>query len=179
MANYRMNKLQIGGNTYECAEWYGVCSTAGATQAKTVIISGITSQQIAEGCRVVITFTQEQGYNGTPTLNINLTGARSIMTHNVTPAGYREWRAGQIIAFVLYQGYWVIEDGGHAGTAFYGKTKLSNTIADDQTTALTPKAVYDAGYATTSQIPTKVSDLNNDSGFLTLSTLPVWDGSVT
>lgn len=28
-------------------------------------------------------------------------------------------------------------------------------------------------------IPSKTSDLTNDSGFLTLSTLPVWDGSVT
>lgn len=28
-------------------------------------------------------------------------------------------------------------------------------------------------------IPTKVSDLTNDSGYLTLSTLPIWDGSVT
>ena len=27
-------------------------------------------------------------------------------------------------------------------------------------------------------IPTKTSDLQNDSGFLTLSTLPVYDGSV-
>ena len=179
MANYRMNKIAIGSNTYECAEWYGVCSTSAGTQAKTVGIKGFYSAQLVEGCRVVVAFTQEQAYNGTPTLNINSTGARSIMTHNITPAGYREWRAGQIIAFVLYQGYWVIEDGGHADTAFYGKAKLSNTIADDATMALTPKAVYDAGYATTSQIPTKVSDLNNDSGFLTLSTLPVWDGSVT
>ena len=28
-------------------------------------------------------------------------------------------------------------------------------------------------------IPTKVSDLTNDSGYLTLSTLPIWDGSVS
>lgn len=28
-------------------------------------------------------------------------------------------------------------------------------------------------------VPTKVSDLTNDSGFLTLADLPVWDGSVT
>lgn len=31
----------------------------------------------------------------------------------------------------------------------------------------------------TTVIPSKVSDLTNDSGFLTLATLPIWDGSVT
>ena len=90
-----------------------------------------------------------------------------------------EWSPSNPITFV-YNGYnWVIINGTHATTTYWGKTKLSNTISNDSTIALTPKAVYNAGYATTSQIPTKVSDLNNDSGFLTLSTLPVWDGSVT
>ena len=39
------------------------------------------------------------------------------------------------------------------------KTDLSNTISNDSTKALTPKAVYDAG-------------------FLTLETLPIYDGTV-
>lgn len=30
----------------------------------------------------------------------------------------------------------------------------------------------------TKTIPTKVSDLTNDSGFLTLATLPIWDGDI-
>ena len=34
-----------------------------------------------------------------------------------------------------------------------------------------------SGTATT--IPTKTSDLTNDSGFLTLATLPIWDGGVS
>lgn len=178
MANYRMNKLQIGGNTYECAEWYGVCTTASETQAKTVSISGFTSAQLVEGCKVTVRFTKMQLYNGIPTLNVSSTGAKAIVTGGGN-AGYCEWNSNQVLTFLYNGTHWVIEDGTHAGVLNYGKTKLSNTIADDQTTALTPKAVYDAGYATTSQIPTKVSDLNNDSGFLTLSTLPVWDGSVT
>lgn len=37
----------------------------------------------------------------------------------------------------------------------------------------------DSGYITSSSVPTKVSDLTNDSGYLTLSTLPVYDGSVS
>lgn len=178
MANYRMNKLQIGGNTYECAEWYGVCSTAANKQAKTVSISGFTSAQLVAGVKVTVRFSNMQLYNGIPTLNVSSTGAKNISTGGGY-AGYCEWNSTQVLTF-LYDGTdWVIEDGTHADLSKYGKTKLSNTIADDQTTALTPKAVYDAGYATTSQIPTKVSDLNNDSGFLTLSTLPIWDGSVT
>lgn len=33
--------------------------------------------------------------------------------------------------------------------------------------------------AVTINVPSKVSDLTNDSGYLTLSTLPIYDGSVT
>lgn len=35
-----------------------------------------------------------------------------------------------------------------------------------------------SGYITASSLPTKVSDLTNDSGYLTLATLPVYDGTV-
>lgn len=35
-----------------------------------------------------------------------------------------------------------------------------------------------SGYITSSSLPTKTSELTNDSGFLTLETLPVYDGTV-
>lgn len=160
MANYRMNKLQIGSNTYEVAEWYGVCSTGAATQDKTVSISGFTSEQLVGGCKVTVYFDKGQNYNGTPYLNVSNTGRKAILRSGGQTASQYEWKAYDIITFVYKDNFWIIEDGDHADTTYWGKTKLSNTIADDATMALTPKAVYDAG-------------------FLTLADLPVWDGSVT
>lgn len=156
MANYRTNKIAIGSNTYECAEWYGRCSTAAATQAKTVSISGFTSAQLVDGCKVTVWFDEAQNYDGPITLNVSGTGGKQILYG----VGKGEWASRQVVTFVYLNGYWVIEDSYHATTTYWGKTKLSNTIADDATMALTPKAVYDAGY-------------------LTLADLPVWDGSVT
>lgn len=154
-----MNKLKIGSDTYEVAEWYGVCSTAAATQAKTVSISGFGSDQLVDGVKVTVLFSNAQSYNGSPTLNVSSTGAKQVIAGG-SYSGKGEWTSSQEVTFVYYNGYWNIEDGTHADITFYGKTKLSNTIADDATMALTPKAVYDAG-------------------FLTLADLPVWDGSVT
>ena len=146
MANYRMNKIAIGSNTYECAEWYGVCSTAASTQAKTVSISGFTSAQLVEGCKVVVRFTKNQSYNGAPTLNVSSTGAKTIQSVSGTSAGQFEWSAGQIVAFVYYNGYWVIEDGGHATAFRYGKTIMTSTISDgapSTSEAVTPIGVLD------------------------------------
>lgn len=202
MANYRMNKIAIGSNAYEVAEWYGTCSTAANIQGKFAIVTGFYSASLVEGVRVVVRFTDGQTYNGTPTLDVNGTGAKYIRVDGNTYAGLYEWKAGQIIAFVYYNGYWVIEDGGHGTTAYFGKTKLTNTISNNSTVALTPKAVYDAGYVNSAgaaaaapvqsvngqtgtvtlaipTVPTDVSSFNNDAGYLTLSTLPIWDGSVT
>ena len=179
MANYTFSKMSIAGNSYEPVDWYGTCSTAAATKAKTVSISGFSSEQKHNGCRVIVKFTYAQNASGALTLNVSNTGAHNICQTTATGAAFHEWAANQIVSFVFYDNVWVIDDGAHASTDYYGKTRLSNSITDTSSVALTPKAVYDAGYATTSQIPTKVSDLTNDSGYLTLSTLPIWPGSMT
>ena len=180
MANIRLKRIRMPNSTadFEVCDWYGNCSTSAATQAKTVSITDFNSNALQEGVRVVVRFTNAQNYNGAPTLNVSSTGAKTIQTVAGTSAGRYEWQAGQIVSFVYYNGYWVIEDGGKASATYWGKTKLTDTIANDSTIALTPKAVYSAGFATTAQLPTKVSDLNNDAGYITLSDLPIWDGGV-
>lgn len=160
MANYRMNKIAIGSNTYECAEWYGDCSTQANTQVKSVSISGFDSGSLVKGVMVTVRFVNAQEYNGAPKLNVSSTGKKSILKDDGSQAGQYAWKALEYVTFIYDGTFWVMVDSIQATTTYWGKTKLSNTIADDATTALTPKAVYDAGY-------------------LTLADLPVWDGSVT
>lgn len=128
---YRINRIITDqGDMLEHYGWYGSCTTAAATQAKYVSISGFTSSSLADGVRVVVRFNYGQTYNGTPTLNINYTGAKPIYTRTSGPAGKNEWEAGQIVPLVYYGGSWYIEDGAHASPSIYGKTRLSNDALD-------------------------------------------------
>lgn len=131
MAVYRINKIITDhGDALEHYGWYGSCTTAAATQAKYVTIPGFTSNSLADGVRVVVRFNYGQTYNGTPTLNVSGTGAKTIYTRTSGPAGVNEWAAGQIVSFVYYSGVWYIEDGTHASTSHYGKTRLSGDAFD-------------------------------------------------
>ena len=202
MANLTKSLVMPNGQEYEFVgkHWYGTCSTAANTQTKTVSITGFTSADLVDGVQVTVRFTNAQGYNGTPWLNVSSTGAKNIAVQNEDAKQY-EWGVGATITFSYYSGTWRIINSGHANTVVWGKTKLSNTIANDETVALTPKAVYDAGYVNASgaaaaapvqsvngqtgavsltipTVPTNVSAFNNDSGYLTLATLPIWDGGV-
>ena len=48
--------------------------------------------------------------------------------------------------------------------------------SSDNSTKVATTAYVDAAIPT---VPTNVSSFNNDAGYLTLSTLPIYDGSVT
>lgn len=132
MAVHRINRIITErGDTLEHYGWYGSCTTAAATQAKYVTIPGFTSTSLADGVRVVVRFNYGQTYNGMPTLNVSGTGAKNIYTRTSGgPAGRYEWEAGQIVPFVYYNGTWNIEDGTHASTTIYGKTRLSDVALD-------------------------------------------------
>lgn len=61
--------------------------------------------------------------------------------------------------------------GGGGGTSNYNQ--LTNLPQINGVTLIGNKTSSQLG------IPTKTSDLTNDSGFLTLATLPIWDGGVS
>lgn len=64
---------------------YGTCSTAAATVAKTVALTGFT---LATGARVLVKFTVTNTA-ASPTLNVNSTGAKAIMYRgSAIAAGY-------------------------------------------------------------------------------------------
>lgn len=182
-------------------QFYGTCSTTATTQTKAVTIAGFDNSMLVEGARVSVFFTNQQSYNGQPKLNVSGTGAKNISLGNGT-AGYMEWPAGAAIDFVYHSNIWYVVGGNHANTYYWGRAKLSSTIGNDNTTALTPGAVYSAGYVdaagaaaaapvqsvngqtgtvslTIPTVPTNVSSFNNDAGYLTLATLPIYDGGVS
>ena len=202
MANLTKS-LTVNGQEYEFVgkQWYGDCNSSAQSSTKTVSITGFTSADLVTGTQVTIRFLNAQNYNGTPSLSIGGV-SKFIYRASGVPTGRYEWSTGEIITLVYSGSEWFIVKGGRASTTYYGDVKLSDTIANDSTTALTPKAVYDAGYVNTAQaasaapvqsvngqtgavslaiptVPTNVSSFNNDAGYLTISTLPIWDGSVT
>lgn len=170
------------GNTYNLKDnriYYGTCTTTSSTQEKSVTIDGFTSSSLVGGTRIVIEFTNGNSA-ADPTLNVSSTGAKPILTsgyyssstgsHDTSRAVQYEWKTG-LVSFV-YDGYaWTIEGGQHASTTYWGKTKLSNTISNDETVALTPKAVNDAGYLTSDDVTATTTTVNSITAVGTLPSL--------
>lgn len=83
-------------------EAYGTCPTAAATAAKEVMLAENTAWELKPGSRVTVKFDQTNTAQ-TPTLNVNGTGARSIVyntsvitTGSLSYAGY----AGRYIQYI-------------------------------------------------------------------------------
>lgn len=86
-----------------------------------------------------------------------------------------------------------INISGGGGGSYTGGTGITITANDEinhsnSVTAQPTQAVYPitidaeghvASYGSAVTIPTNISQLNNDSGYLTLATLPIYDGGVS
>lgn len=94
----------------EFNDHYGESTTAAATQAKTVTIPSLT--ELYAGCHIYVKFTNNQTYNGVPTLNVNGLGAKDIRRTGGTNAAGYEWIANEILHLVYDGTYWVIINGG-------------------------------------------------------------------
>lgn len=98
---------------------YYVCDTAAATQAKT--IDNVPNFTLTIGMVINVTFTYGNT-NSQPTLNINNTGAKSIMkpsSSGATNLSYYEYNfaTSNTVRTFRYDGtYWVLQDDG-AGNA--------------------------------------------------------------
>lgn len=111
---------------------YGVCSTASDTAAKAVTISG-RSFKLEQGARVIVKFTYGNTASN-PTLNVNGTGAKSIIRYSsISPgnSGFDSWVNGNILEFVYDGIYWVwIGYQYYAGASSYvgilGNSSSSN-----------------------------------------------------
>lgn len=148
--------------------FYGVCSTAAATQDKEVTISGITA--LETGLNIRVRFSSGQSYNGTPTLNLNSLGAKNIARYGSTGATQYEWSSGEVLDLVYDGTNWIVVNEGHATTSYWGVTRLSSshtsTSTDRAATPSAVKAAYDLADSKQDAITT---------GTMSLST--TWSGS--
>ena len=86
----------------------GTCSTAAATAAKTVAITGFA---LATGVKVLVMFTNANTAD-TPTLNVESTGAKAIYTADglaVSATNLFRVKAGETCNFYYDGTYWVVE----------------------------------------------------------------------
>lgn len=165
--------------------YYGTSDTGASTSAKVVTSSDFV---LETGATIFVKFTNANTYNGTATLNVNGTGAKDIARVGTTKTTRYYWTAGEVVGFVYDGTNFVMIEKGTATTTYYGLTKLSSsTTSTSEALSATPKAVktaYDLANSkqdaitssnkldyslidNTPTIPTKTSDLTNDSGFLT------------
>ena len=119
------------------------CSTASATVDKVAVCAGF---KLETGSAVLVKFTT---YNTatSPTLNVNSTGAKPMVSSGTTAITTYQWRANQIVLCVYDGTSWQVVDKGTATTTYYGLTKLSSSTSSTSTTlaatASAVKAAYD------------------------------------
>ena len=139
---------------------YGTCSTAASTTAKTASIS---SYSLTSGGIVSIKFTYD--VPASATLNITSKGAKSIY-HKGAAIKAGVIKAGDTATFIYSSQYHLISiDREIPEVPASLKNPYSLTIQQNGTTVT--NGTYDGSAAKTVNItvPTKVSDLTNDSGF--------------
>lgn len=108
---------------------YGVCSTAAATAAKTVSLTGFT---LATGARVLVKFSVTNTASN-PTLNVNSTGAKAIMYRgSAINASYLA--ASRIQEFVYDGTDWELVGDINTNTTYTFNGAVS-TIKDSNLTA--------------------------------------------
>ena len=120
-------------------DYYGTCATAASTQAKVVTCAGFT---LSTGVSIRVKFTNNQTYNGAPTLNVNNTGAYTIQSTSGTDAIRYCWRAGEVVSFTFDGSNWIMEDGAVATTTYYGYTRLiTSATSPSASISLTPASL--------------------------------------
>lgn len=94
---------------------FATCSTAAGTAAK---VAACTGFKLETGAAVLVKFANANS-SASPTLNVNSTGAKNIVTYGTTAIGTYYWKAGQVVLF-LYDGTsWQAVNMSTATTSYY------------------------------------------------------------
>lgn len=171
--------------------FYGTCSTAAGTAAKVVVCEDFTSADLLAGTVIAVKFTAtNSGAVGSLTLNVNGTGAKNIKyinngtLGNLTSAGYIK---ANTTYYFYYDGtYWVAlfnynttysamsEAEALAGTATTARTITAARLKQAIEEHAPVSSVNGQTGAVTVTVPTKTSDLTNDSTFVTEAQLSIF-----
>lgn len=161
--------------------WYATCSTGQAVQAK-IATTNSNDFVLETGNMVRIKFTYAQTYNGTATLNVDGTGARSIAVVGSTTTNRYYWTPGEVVDFVYDGTNFVMSNKGTATTTYYGLTKLSSSTSSTSTSlAATPsavKAAYDLADSK-SDFSGSYNDLTNKPNFGVLEATDDDNGNIS
>lgn len=175
--------------------WFGTSSTAAATAAKATSITGFPNT-LTDGLTVAVRFANANTV-ASPTLSINSGTAVAIRRYGTTApstSASLSWQAGTVVLMCYYSGYWYIVNWLNTTYSVITQANIESLTATTSglitgqrftqgfNARLTSAAIGTAlGFtpADADDIPTAVSELTNDSGYLTLATLPIWNGSVT
>ena len=159
---------------------YGYCTIAAGTVAKTVTVSPAVTALTAGLC-IVVKF-QYANTATNPTLNVNGLGAKAIKRYGTTAAGTSaaaNWNANSVVMLVYDGTYWMLADWNN--TTYSGMTDAEYQAGTSTTNRLITPARLKAAIElhapvqsvngqdgdVTIAVPTKTSDLTNDSGFIT------------
>ena len=121
------------------------CATAAATQEK--VVTAPDTFALTAGAFLAVKFTYSNTASG-PTMNVNGTGAKSIISYGSTapPASYA-WKPQQTVLFVYDGTNYVSLTIQNATTTYYGLARLSSSTSSTSTalaaTASAVKAAYD------------------------------------
>lgn len=182
---YLWSKLKsyfIKGNTG--GVFYGTCSTAAGTVEKAVTCDEFTANDLKAGTIIVVSFSAtNSGAVANLKLNVNGTGAKPIKyinngaLGNLTSAGYL--KASTEYPFYYDGANWVVwfnynttysplsEADMQTGTATAGRLITAARLKEAVEYHAPVTSVNEQTGDVTISVPTKTSELTNDSGFLT------------
>lgn len=108
---------------------YGECSTAKATAAKTVTITGVT--ELTTGLTILVKFTNTNTAES-PTLQVNSLTAKAIMRYGTTApstSAASSWNAGAVIALTYDGTNWVMNDWNNTTYSAMSQSEMQTGTA--------------------------------------------------
>lgn len=145
-----VGNVTIGSGTHLVGSTlYGTCSTASGTAAKVVTCANF--DKLITGVTIHVKFDAANGV-ASPTLNVNGTGAKSIMRYGTTApstSAATSWQAGSVKSFTYDGTYWQLNDWTNGNDNNYDRMVLNRAVK--AAAAVTKETVIvgtSAGYKT-------------------------------
>ncbi len=167
---------------------YCTCDTGGGTAAKVATIVSGTLTSLNAGDQAIVKFTNTNTV-ANPTLKIGNTDAKAIKRYGTTAPSTTlatSWNAGNSFLFVYDGNYWQmvswintayseisvanITNGSSTSTGLVSGRRAKSAVeafAPVKDVKVNGTSVVSSGEAQIPEIPTLISDLTNDSGFIT------------